>query len=131
VRCGFYWTKWRWQNDSRLLAKKILVGEMNEHKERPILFSGPMIRAILDGRKTQTRRVIKHRENRWECGDDGTTGKVWPFWPCYVYGEPEPIAMPCPYGVAGDRLWVRETWFCATGEPGPILCYYRADGNRP
>jgi hypothetical protein len=83
---------------------------VNEPKERPILFSGPMIRAILDGRKTQTRRMIKHRENRWECGDDGVTGKVWPFWPCYVYGEPEPIDMPCPYGVAGDRLWVRETW---------------------
>ena len=81
---------------------------MNEPKERPILFSGPMVRAIIDGRKTQARRVIKHRENRWECGDDGATGKVWPFWPCYVFGEPEPIDMPCPYGNRGDRLWVRE-----------------------
>jgi len=83
---------------------------MSVLKERPILFSGPMVRAILDGRKTQTRRIVKHRENRWECSDDGLTGKVWPFWPCYVYGEPEPIEMPCPYGVAGDRLWVREAW---------------------
>ena len=83
---------------------------MSELKERPILFSGPMVRAILDGRKTQTRRVVKHRENRWECGDDGVTSKVWPFWPCYVFGEPEPIEMPCPYGKPGDRLWVRETW---------------------
>jgi hypothetical protein len=83
---------------------------MNEHKERPILFSGPMVRAILDGRKTQTRRVIKHKESRWECSDDGLTGKVWPFWPCYVFGEPEPVEMPCPYGKPGDRLWVREAW---------------------
>jgi hypothetical protein len=81
---------------------------MSERKERPILFSGPMVRSILDGRKTQTRRVIKHRENRWECSDDGVTGKAWPFWPCYVFGEPEPIAMPCPYGVAGDRLRISE-----------------------
>jgi hypothetical protein len=78
--------------------------------KRPIGFSGPMVRAILDGRKTQTRRIIKHRENRWECSDDGVTGKAWPFWPCYVFGEPEPIAMPCPYGKPGDRLWVRETF---------------------
>jgi hypothetical protein len=83
---------------------------MNKPKERPILFSGPMVRSILDGRKTQTRRIIKHRENRWECSDDGVTGKAWPFWPCYVFGEPEPIAMPCPYGKPGDRLWVRETF---------------------
>lgn len=52
-------------------------------KERPILFSGPMVRAILDGRKTQTRRVLKP-----------DTKDYW---------------NSCPYGVTGDRLWVRET----------------------
>ena len=53
-------------------------------KERPILFSGEMVRAILEGRKTQTRRIVK----------DGTPDD-W---------------NACPYGVIGDRLWVRETW---------------------
>lgn len=69
--------------------------------ERPILFSGPMVRAILEGRKSQTRRIAKltasgnvkeprgHR--RWHPGD------------------PEVVAA-CPYGRAGDRLWVREAW---------------------
>lgn len=53
-------------------------------KERPILFSGPMVKAILEGRKTQTRRVVKN---------------------------PGPLSTTLsPYGVPGDRLWVRETW---------------------
>lgn len=63
-------------------------------KERPILFSGPMVRAILDGRKTQTRRVIKPTQPR----DDG-------MWPAGRNPVPD-----CPYGRPGDRLWVRETW---------------------
>jgi hypothetical protein len=64
-------------------------------KERPILFSGPMVRAILEGRKSQTRRVVKHRND--SCGD--------PIMP----NDPR---MPCPFGGPGDRLWVRETWCC-------------------
>lgn len=55
-------------------------------KERPILFSAPMVRAILDGRKTQTRRVVK---------DQGYS--------------PQPTCW-CPFGKPGDRLWVREAW---------------------
>lgn len=58
--------------------------------ERPILFSGPMVRAILDGRKTMTRRIFKRRT--------GITGP-----------ELDPT-FRCPYGSPGDRLWVRETW---------------------
>lgn len=69
-------------------------------RERPILFSGPMVRAILDGKKTQTRRVVKHTALEWLQGSQFT---------------PEYVASPenglCPYGYAGDRLWVRETWF--------------------
>jgi len=84
-------------------------------KERPILFSGPMVRAILDGRKTMTRRVVKPQP-----GPDATNAGVcssgeW-FW---LDGEPEDIdsvgctkdaEFRCPYGLPGDRLWVRETW---------------------
>ncbi len=60
---------------------------MCEAKERPILFSGEMVRAILEGRKTQTRRTVNPS---WR----GALVKSY----C------------CPYGVPGDRLWVRETF---------------------
>lgn len=58
-------------------------------KERPILFSAPMVRAILDGRKTQTRRVVKHHST------------------C-VPGHQAWEMTRCQYGQLGDRLWVRE-----------------------
>lgn len=85
-------------------------------KERPILFSGPMVRAILDGRKTQTRRVVK---GAWALeGDESGCG--W-----------EPPA--CPYGEPGDRLWVREAWGLMDTQPsdGPdrATLGYRADGD--
>lgn len=88
-------------------------------KERPILFSGPMVRAILDGRKTQTRRVVKPQPP--EDWTPHTYGMLQPL----VGGEPiEPGPRDrwgvcdefgewgtfCPYGQPGDRLWVRETW---------------------
>jgi hypothetical protein len=63
-------------------------------KERPILFSAPMVRAILEGRKTVTRRIIKPTQPR----EDG----LWP-----AGRDPLP---DCPYGQPSDRLWVRETW---------------------
>ena len=66
-------------------------------KERPILFSGPMVRAILDGTKTQTRRVLKQKAVT-AAGIRGILGGTGP-----AFG-------PCPYGEPGDRLWVRETW---------------------
>ena len=67
-------------------------------KERPILFSGPMVKAILDGSKTQTRRGVKQdREGLLDCKPT----PAWDaFWQCVA----------CPYGKPGDRLWVRETW---------------------
>ena len=70
---------------------------MPEIKERPILFSAPMVRAILEGRKTVTRRAVKG------------VGLVWldNFTPEYV-ADPENNL--CPYGKPGDRLWVREAW---------------------
>ena len=73
-------------------------------KERPILFSGPMVRAILDGRKMQTRRVVKRQRDMEFDEKDPHFG---PYWLPYVYGE-DSIKVPCPYGNPGDRLWVRE-----------------------
>lgn len=75
-------------------------------KERPILFSAPMVRALLAGTKTQTRRVVKVQP---EPGFIGNYGPGNPF----IRGERGDIR--CPYGQPGDRLWVRETW------QGPLL----------
>lgn len=74
-------------------------------KERPILFNGDMVRAILDGRKAQTRRVVKADFDIIGERDDGS---LWPWREdCENGGD---IWYPCPYGQPGDRLWVRETF---------------------
>ena len=79
--------------------------------ERPILFSGPMVRAILDGHKTQTRRVISTQPDAEGWRTDGH-GAWYPYtetsgtWGIGVPGD----LISCPYGAPGDRLWVRETW---------------------
>lgn len=82
-----------------------------EPKERPILFSGPMVRAILEGRKTQTRRVVKLTD----------TGRVKA--PCafrnWHLDDPNAV-LACPYGEPSDRLWVRETWGIYDGEGMPF-----------
>lgn len=79
--------------------------------DRPILFSAPMVRALLNGTKTQTRRVVKRFEVR--------------------AGMPEPemqsLLRCCPYGAPGDRLWVRETFAKIDGQTQPwIETDYRA-----
>lgn len=88
-------------------------------REGPILMSGPMVRATLDGRKTKTRRVVKPQPPE-DCG----RGHVGMYHPTIVRrGEEEPgpetfgawwcdgeFAVRCPYGNVGDRLWVRESW---------------------
>ncbi|WP_230855835.1 hypothetical protein [Pseudomonas syringae group genomosp. 3] len=78
---------------------------MSEIKERPILFSAPMVRAILEGRKTVTRREVKVQPR--SSADIGSFGRGQPFirHPDVTKANPE-----CPYGRPGDRLWVRETW---------------------
>ena len=73
-------------------------------KERPILFSAPMVRAILAGLKTATRRVVKGNHGRVLWNSIVVNG--YGGW-CDEHGRP----VPCPYGQPGDRLWVRET-FC-------------------
>lgn len=79
----------------------------NQIKERPILFSAPLVRAILDGRKTVTRRVV-NIQPRSRAGI-GSFGKGQPF----IRNPNATKRNPgCPYGRPGDRLWVRETWYC-------------------
>ena len=75
-------------------------------KERPIIFSAPMVRALLAGTKTQTRRVVKMKSHQQiEQRDDGTN------WPWMYDGERDCDSwMACHYGQPGDRLWVKETW---------------------
>jgi len=91
-------------------------------KERPILFSAPMVRAILDSTKTQTRRVLRPQPPgsttdvmTWHHPDDERKGAHFWSWgpdpanPGRDYIQPD-WAVPCPYGEPGDRLWVRETF---------------------
>lgn len=76
-------------------------------RERPILFSGPMVRAILDGSKTQTRRVVKPRPVGLV--DGAPCSRIVRARSGHVE-ESTPIR--CPYGAPGDLLWVRETaWY--------------------
>jgi len=105
-------------------------------KERPIPFTGESVRTILDGQKTQTRRVIT-LARRWEMGERADGGP-WPYYPEYVTGEPECLDAACRYGQAGDRLWVRETWTpsvidpeggCFEEDPRNFDIVYRADGD--
>ena len=97
---------------------------MSEIKERPILFSAPMVRAILEGRKTVTRRAVKGGQiptedtsiaagerQRWSA-----IGQRDPRYGFCVFGATEAECAqelaefaPCPYGRKGERLWVRET----------------------
>jgi hypothetical protein len=107
-------------------------------RERPILFSAPMVRAILDGRKTQTRRIVKPQPPAmFSEGDVAaiTNGARWAFSRVYSPGrgvafpaDPEP-GFRCPYGLPGDRLWVREAWQI-TGRLGTeYAVWYPAGGE--
>ena len=100
-----------------------------ETKSRPILFSGPMVCAILDGSKTNTRRVVKfvnetaeRRESienieRAECGD-------WLF----HYG-PDHYVVRCPFGQRGNQLWVRESFDIESFGAGVAQIRYKANGD--
>jgi len=102
-------------------------------KEHPILFSTPMVQAIMEGRKTQTRRIVKPQPPSSKCEfigareflasdkigyywSDGTHNNMQGFWP----GIEKDLY--CPYGHPGDVLWVRETFAPALGDVA-----YKAD----
>lgn len=103
-------------------------------RERPIIFSGAMVRALLAGTKTQTRRIVKsqppagtlqvstwrHPDPRphffaWWGGrpDLGQGAEIAPGW-----------CQPCPYGAPGDRLWVRETHWYFKDRHDPVTGYF-------
>ncbi|MDZ0373591.1 hypothetical protein M2S12_24745 [Klebsiella pneumoniae] len=77
-------------------------------KERGMIFNSEMVRAILDGRKTQTRRPIKWKETRFTEIGEREDGSKWPW------SEDAEHACdfwhPCPFGAVGDRIWVREAF---------------------
>lgn len=97
---------------------------------RPILFSAPMVLSILEDRKTQTRRIVKPQpqwDGKWfswdghapnskygACGGNGLHAVQW-------------MSSSCPYGRAGDSLWVRET-HTIVGSIDPGWVIYRASG---
>ncbi|WP_232553779.1 hypothetical protein [Klebsiella pneumoniae] len=82
-------------------------------KERGMIFNAEMVRAILDGRKTQTRRPIKWKQTRFTEIGEREDGSKWPW------SEDAEHACdfwhPCPFGAVGDRIWVRET-FCTVDD---------------
>ncbi len=102
-------------------------------KERGMIFNGEMVRAILDGRKTQTRRIMKPQPEPCPRG-----GHWWPsnVFKTMLHVEDEMqngkggwgglVGDACPFGDVGDRIWVRETWADA-GASAPDLKLYRAN----
>lgn len=77
-------------------------------KERPILFRGEMVRAILAGSKTQTRRMFDKKRARWFAA--GGWERDTDNWPMGMDDGGDYVRASSPFGHAGDRLWVRETW---------------------
>ena len=109
--------------------------------ERPILFSAPMIRALLDGTKTQTRRIVKPRPTKsvatlhhtairkrdglLEFTARDRRGQAVAAFPVDEHSLRAEVI--CPYGTRGDRLWVREAFTHITGNG--IRVHYRSDGE--
>lgn len=122
--------------------------------ERPILFSGEMVRAILSGRKTQTRRT-RGLERLTERGEFLRThvderGRFGALFGDSIPDDPLSIFVPSPFGGPGDRLWVRETWtsliptsheetarahrdrvVVRPDDDERVALWYRADGEMP
>lgn len=106
-----------------------------------MIFNAEMVRALLSGRKTQTRRIIKPQP---EATLSGSLSGKWLSRPLngLLLPKIEDIAIHCPFGVVGDRIWVRETFqgplfdydlldsYCKDPTPfeKPEFCVYKADG---
>lgn len=111
---------------------------MSQAKERPILFSGHMVRAILNGQKTVTRREIKPSMRSADSSFELHQQEDESWRPMHTFdescmdsnGTEHPIV--CPYGQPGDRLWVREAWaqINVAQAPGESWVVYRECDNR-
>lgn len=96
-------------------------------REKPILMSAPMVRAILEGRKTQTRRVVTPQPEFTAASGDSWEWHGGPALARAGYGSryvhsnwtavERAMLKVCPFGQPGDRLWVRETWAPMPGGP--------------
>ncbi|CTQ08441.1 TPA: morphogenetic protein [Klebsiella pneumoniae] len=114
---------------------------MTKITECGMIFNAEMVRALLSGRKTQTRRIIKPQP---EATLSGSLYGKWLSRPLngLLLPKIEDIAIHCPFGVVGDRIWVRETFqgplfdydlmdsYCKDPTPfeKPEFCVYKADG---
>ncbi|HBQ8658989.1 morphogenetic protein [Klebsiella pneumoniae] len=114
---------------------------MTKITERGMIFNAEMVRPLLSGRKTQTRRIIKPQP---EATLSGSLSGKWLSRPLngLLLPKIEDIAIHCPFGVVGDRIWVRETFqgplfdydlmdsYCKDPTPfeKPEFCVYKADG---
>ena len=108
-------------------------------RERPIIMSAPMVRAILAGTKSMTRRVVKIKNLDFVGGgprdgadwndpscwgfEDCNTGRNWAL----ASGDDGDDMFVCPYGEPGDRLWVRETWRVMGESPEDTLDMFSRD----
>lgn len=102
--------------------------------DRPILFSGPMVRALLDGRKTQTRRIVKPMASQGfltpELLARAPSASMQEGWAGFTHPKGGPLtSIRCPYGVPGDRLWVREAWCSADTPSGFAYCADTPSGS--
>lgn len=110
-------------------------------RERPILFSGEMVRAILDGRKTMTRRVMKVQppSDRHTLARlvDSTASEHrkhidkahWIIYEGYQITDSDEVYFNCPYGKVGDRLYVKETYLNHALDGYEPVYLYKADGD--
>lgn len=112
---------------------------------RPIIFSTDMIQAYMEGRKTQTRRVIKPQpvitnpDGRWMLIIESTNRKLVNTWEYVFYEEdisastpyPDPILAKCRYGIPGDSLWFRETYAVVCPEMIGDSAWYQLANTRP
>lgn len=110
---------------------------MAETKSRPIPFSGPMVRAILDGRKTQTRRAVKPQPPSYIDDlhgndlrgrapytlEDNETGNILG----QGFQDDNDVFYKCPYGVPGDRLWIK-TGYTTRYHPDREITHWSVDG---
>ena len=111
--------------------------EQTKPKERPILMQADMVRAVLSGSKTQTRRIIKPQPQPGSYSDgiglSNANGRAWVVFKTHTMPKPTNNSAECPYGRVGDILWVRETFaYFNTGyyDRPEMGVFFRADGER-